>query len=134
MNLLTNWKIIHAKAPEDGRYVACIEGLVASSNPRFPSASLIRTSYLTSYEMHASSMLVITARRSEYLLGTRDPAEFLNEDFLRTILPERTQPPAPTPVFDAACSQVLAFADTDYAPDTPASGKAGNSNRSDQKK
>jgi hypothetical protein len=113
MNLLNNWKIIHAKAPEDGRYVACIEGLVASSNPRFPAASRIRTSYVTCYEMHGSSMAVITARRSEYLLGTRDPGEFLNEDFLKTILPERTQPPVATPVFDAAQSQLLATPEPD---------------------
>lgn len=110
MNVLNNWKIIHAKAPDDGRYVACIEGLVASSNPRFPAASVIRTSYLMSYEMHGATMAVITSRRSEYLLGTRHPDEFLNEDFLKSILPERSQAPTPAPAFDGVRSQIVAYA------------------------
>lgn len=111
-NVLNHWKIIHAKAPENGQYLACIEGEVASSNPRFPQASVIRTSYLTAYEIEATSFVVITARRSEYVLGTRDPLEFLTEDFLKSILPERkqVQPPAP---FDGAGSQIVAYNEID---------------------
>lgn len=113
MNILDNWKIIHAKAPEDGRYVACIEGLVASSNPRFPGSSVIRTSYLTGYERHGESLLVVTARRSEYLLGKRHPGEYLTEDFLKSFLPERKH--APAPVFDGVRSQIIAYAENEYA-------------------
>lgn len=117
MNILDNWKIIHAKAPDDGRYVACIEGMVASSNPRFPGSSIIRTSYVTSYEMHDESMLVITARRSEYLLGVRHPSEYLTEDFLKSFLPERTR--ATSEEFDAARSHVIAFTENEYARHDP---------------
>ncbi|MBT9522594.1 MAG: hypothetical protein IV101_17110 [Dechloromonas sp.] len=111
-NVLNHWKIIHAKAPENGQYLACIEGEVASSNPRFPQASIIRTSYLTAYEIEANSFVVITARRSEYVLGARDPLEFLTEDFLKTILPERKQAPSPS-TFDAEGSQIIAFRELD---------------------
>lgn len=111
-NVLNHWKIIHAKAPENGQYLACIEGEVASSNPRFPQASIIRTSYLTAYEIEANSFVVITARRSEYVLGIRDPLEFLTEDFLKSILPERKQAPSPSS-FDGADSQIIAFNDVD---------------------
>ncbi|MFZ2971951.1 MAG: hypothetical protein WA049_04870 [Ferribacterium limneticum] len=107
-NVLNHWKIIHAKAPENGQYLACIEGEVASSNPRFPQASIIRTSYLTAYEIDASAFIVITARRSEYVLGTRDPSEFLTEDFLKSILPERKQTPSPSS-FDAEGSQIIGY-------------------------
>ncbi|WP_310493378.1 hypothetical protein [Dechloromonas sp.] len=111
-NVLNHWKIIHAKAPENGQYLACIEGEVASSNPRFPQASIIRTSYLTAYEIEANSFVVITARRSEYVLGARDPLEFLTEDFLKTILPERKQATSPS-TFDAEGSQIIAFREQD---------------------
>ena len=119
-NVLNHWKIIHAKAPENGQYLACIEGEVASSNPRFPQASIIRTSYLTAYEIEAGSFVVITARRSEYVLGTRDPLEFLTEDFLKTILPERKQAPSPSS-FDGEGSQIIAFRELDSQND-PSSG------------
>jgi len=117
MNILNDWKIIHAKAPDDGRYVACIEGKVASSNPRFPGSSIIRTSHLTGYELHGGSMLVITARRSEYLLGRRHPGEYLSEDFLRSFLSERVNDPVSS--FDATSSQIVAYVENDY--ETPES-------------
>jgi len=120
MNILDDWKIIHAKAPEDGRYVACIEGKVASSNPRFPGSSVIRTSYLTGYEFHGDSMLVITMRRSEYLLGQRHPAEYLTEDFLKSFLSERVE--LPTPAFDAVHSQIIAYVESEYEPQVPNMG------------
>jgi len=111
-NVLNHWKIVHAKAPENGQYVACIEGEVASSNPRFPQASIIRTSYLTAYEIETNAFVVITARRSEYVLGTRHSAEFLTEDFLKSFLPERKQAPPPA-AFDGSGSQIITFADID---------------------
>ncbi|AXS81348.1 hypothetical protein [Dechloromonas sp. HYN0024] len=107
-NVLNHWKIIHAKASEDGQYVACIEGRVASSNPRFPQSSIIRTSYLTAYEIDNNKFVVITARRSEYVLGTRNTAEFLSEDFLKSFLPERKLAPVSAP-FDGAGSMVVAY-------------------------
>lgn len=119
-NVLNDWKIIHAKAPENGQYLACIEGEVASSNPRFPQASIIRTSYLSAYEIEAGLFVVITARRSEYVLGKRNPSEFLTEDFLKSILPERKQVPAPS-TFDAEDSQIVAFREIDSQND-PSSG------------
>jgi len=122
MNILDDWKIIHAKAPEDGRYVACIEGKVASSNPRFPGSSVIRTSYLTGYEFHGDAMLVITMRRSEYLLGTRHPAEYLTEDFLKSFLSERVE--LPTPAFDAVHSQIIAYVESDDEPRVPVMGES----------
>jgi hypothetical protein len=117
-NVLNRWKIIHAKAPENGQYLACIEGEVASSNPRYPQASIIRTSYLTAYEIEADSFVVITARRSEYVLGTRNTQEFLTEDFLKSILPERKQ--APSPAFDGAGSHIIGYMarDVDDTQDT----------------
>lgn len=125
MNILDDWKIIHAKAPEDGRYVACIEGKVASSNPRFPGASIIRTSYLTGYEIHDGFMLVITLRRSEYLLGRRHPSEYLTEDFLKSFLSERIELPSPT--FDAVHSQIVAYPNNEYEPELPGSVLPGDS-------
>jgi hypothetical protein len=119
-NVLNNWKIIHAKAPENGQYLACIEGEVASSNPRFPQASIIRTSYLTAYEIEANSFVVITARRSEYVLGKRDSSEFLTEDFLKSILSERKHAQSPS-TFDAEGSQIVAFREIDNQND-PSSG------------
>ncbi|MFH1660157.1 MAG: hypothetical protein ABIG35_12690 [Pseudomonadota bacterium] len=116
-NVLNHWKIIHAKAPENGQYLACIEGEVASSNPRFPQASIIRTSYLTAYEIEAGSFVVITARRSEYVLGPRDPLEFLTEDFLKSILPERKQVQSPS-TFDGAGSQIIAYNEIDRLNDS----------------
>ena len=107
-NVLNHWKIIHAKDSGNGQYVACIEGRVASSNPRFPQASIIRTSYLTAYEIAGESFVVITARRSEYVLGTRNTSEFLSEEFLKSFLPERKLAP-PTSPFDGVGSQILAY-------------------------
>lgn len=118
MNVLNNWKIIHSKTPDDGKYVACIEGLVASSNPRFPEASTIRTSYITCYEMQGSSMLVITVRGSEYLLGTSRPSERFAESFLKSILPERQRALLLIPKFDPATSHVISFAETEYGADS----------------
>jgi hypothetical protein len=111
-NVLNHWKIVHAKVPENGQYVACIEGQVASSNPRFPEASTIRTSYLTAYEIEANLFVVVTARRSEYVLGTRHPSEFLTEDFLKSFLPERKQAPPPL-AFDSASSQIIAYGENE---------------------
>lgn len=111
-NVLNQWKIVHSKAPEDGRYVACIEGQVNSSNPRFPKASVIRTSYLTAYLIEAGLFIVVTARRSEYVLGTRYSSEFLTQDFLKSFLPERKQVPA-SPGFDGVGSQIIAYRESD---------------------
>jgi hypothetical protein len=111
-NVLNHWKIVHAKAPEDGQYVACIEGQVASSNPRFPQSSIIRTSYLTAYEIDNDRFVVITARRSEYVLGTRNTSEFLTEDFLKSFLPKRNLAPIPS-AFDGAGSQIVAYREND---------------------
>jgi len=115
-NVLNHWKIIHAKSPENGQYLACIEGQVASSNPRYPQSSIIRTSYLTAYEIDANSFVVITARRSEYVLGSRNHLEFLTEDFLKSILPERKHAP-PSPAFDGAGSQIIGYSDRDAQDD-----------------
>jgi hypothetical protein len=120
MNILNSWKIIHSKMPDDGRYVPCIEGLVASSNPRFPEASTIRTSYLTCYEMQGASMVVITARGSEYLLATSKPSERFAESFLKSILPERQQAPQLIPKFDPATSHVIALPETEFEGNAPA--------------
>ncbi len=111
-NVIDHWKIIHAKAASSGQYIACIEGLVASSNPRYPQPSSIRTSYLTAYEIEGDTFVVITARRSEYALGTRNPAEFLTEDFLKSVLPERKRAAAPSP-FDGAGTQITACTESD---------------------
>lgn len=111
-NVIDHWKIIHAKAASSGQYIACIEGLVASSNPRYPQPSSIRTSYLTAYEIEGDTFVVITARRSEYALGTRNPAEFLTEDFLKSILPKRKRAAAPSP-FDGAGTQITTCTEAD---------------------
>jgi hypothetical protein len=115
-NVLNHWKIVHAKAPENGQYVACIEGQVASSNPRFPQSSIIRTSYLTAYEIEGHRFVVITARRSEYVLGTRNTSEFLSEEFLMSFLPERKTAPPPS-AFDGVGSQIVAYRETDNQDD-----------------
>lgn len=120
-NVLNDWKIVHAKAPDGGQYVACIEGQVASSNPRFPQASVIRTSYLTAYEVDADRFVVITARRSEYVLGTRSTAEFLSEDFLKSFLPERKHAPQAA-AFDGVGSQIVAYSDAQNLDDPSFTG------------
>ena len=109
MHVLNNWKVIHTKAPDDGRYVACVEGYVQGVNPRFPGSSRIRTSFLTSYEIQGSSLVVVTSRGSEYLLGTPSPGEYLTEDFLKSFLPDRKH--VQTPMFDAAPTQILPYAE-----------------------
>jgi len=120
-NVIDQWKIIHAKAPDNSQYIACIEGLVASSNPRYPQPSSIRTSYLTAYEIEGDTFVVITARRSEYALGTRHPAEFLSEDFLKSVLPERKRAAAPSP-FDGAGTQITAYTEADSQDAPPPAG------------
>lgn len=107
MHVLNNWKVIHAKAPEDGRYVACIEGYVDGVNPRFPGASRVRTSYLTAYEIEGSALIVVTARGSEYRLGTPSPGEYLTADFLKSFLPNRSLVRAPA--FDATPTQIVSY-------------------------
>jgi hypothetical protein len=123
-NVIDRWKIIHAKAPENGQYIACIEGQVASSNPRYPQPSSIRTSYLTAYEIEGGTFVVITARRSEYALGTRHPSEFLTEDFLKSVLPERKRAAAPSP-FDGAGTQITAYMEPD-SQEAPTQAGAGD--------
>lgn len=111
INTLRNWKFVHAHAPDDGRYVACIEGEVLGTNSRFPSSSVIRTSYLTCYEVHGASMLVVTVRGSEYLLGSPRPGEHLPPEFLKSFLPERKEAPAPR--FDGIRTQIITAAETE---------------------
>lgn len=107
INTLNNWNVVHGKAPDDGRAVVCIEGDVISTNPRFPKASRIRTSYLICYEMHASSMVVVTIHGSEYLLGNPAPSESRSLEFFKGVLTERKRGPAPQ--FNAVQTQVIAF-------------------------
>lgn len=119
IHVLNNWKVVHTKAQDDGRYLACIEGAVMGTNPRFPGASIIRTSYLVAYEMHASSMVVVTARGSEYLLGKPHATEYLTQDFFKTFLSERKEAPAPN--FDGTRSHVVAHVDNKVRNDAPLS-------------
>ena len=107
MHTLNNWKVIHAKAPDTGRYVACVEGEVQGTNPRFPKASIIRTSHVTAYEVQGESMIVVTARGSEYRLGKPHPEEKLSQSFFKSFLPERKAPEASA--FDGAQSHVIGF-------------------------
>lgn len=110
MHILNNWKVLKLAA-EDGKQLICIEGRVHGSNPRFQGSSLIRTSYVTCYQMNASSMVITTAHGSEYLLGKPDPSEQCTEQFLMDCLPEKKQaPPAP---FDGVHTQVMPSARDD---------------------
>lgn len=118
INTLNNWKIVHGNAPDDGRYVACLEAEVLGTNPRFPSASIIRTSFLTCYEMRDSAMVVVTLRGSEYVLGNPRPSEYLTPDFLKSFLPERKL--APPPEFDGTQSHVVAYVENEYENSRPA--------------
>ena len=110
INTLNNWNVVHGNSPDDGRYVACIEGEVLSTNSRFPKASRIRTSYLTYYEMHASSMVVVTVHGSEYLLGNPGSSEYLALEFFKRFLPERKG--APVPEFDGVRTHVIAYTES----------------------
>ena len=111
INTLNNWKVVHGNSPENGKYVASLEGEVLGTNSRFPAASIIRTSYLTCYEMRESSMVVVTVRGSEYLLGKPSPSEYLPPEFLKSFLPERKGELAPE--FDGMQSHIVAYAETD---------------------
>jgi hypothetical protein len=85
MNILNNWKTLELITREGERLV-CIEGRVYGSNPRFPSSSHIRTSPLTGHRFESNSMVVMTKRGSEYLLGKPDPAEtFAQQRLMRRL-------------------------------------------------
>ena len=107
INTLNNWKVVHGKAPDDSRDVVCIEGNVLSTNARFPNASRIRTSYLICYEMHASSMVVVTIHGSEYLLGNPAPSESRPLEFFKQFLAERKR--GTVPQFDGVQTQLISY-------------------------
>jgi hypothetical protein len=107
MHILNNWKVLKLTAP-DGRPLICIEGRVYGSKPRFPCSSLIRTSSVTCYQVEASSMIIVTSRGSEYLLGKSDPSEPFTEQLLMDCLPKREQ--APPARFDGVQTQIISYA------------------------
>ncbi|WP_300454387.1 hypothetical protein [Accumulibacter sp.] len=85
MNILNNWKTLEL-VTRDGEQLVCIEGRVYGSNPRFPSSSHIRTSPITGYSFQSNSMVVMTKRGSEYLLGKPDPSEtFAQQRLIRRL-------------------------------------------------
>jgi len=85
MNILNSWRTLELITSEGERLV-CIEGRVYGSNPRFPSSSHIRTSPVTGHRFESNSMVVMTKRGSEYLLGKPDPAEtFAQQRLMRRL-------------------------------------------------
>jgi hypothetical protein len=107
MHILNNWKVLKVAAP-DGRTLICIEGRVYGSKPRFPCSSLIRTSSVVGYQQEASSLVIITSRGSEYLLGKPHSAESFTEQQLMDCLPKKEQ--APRAKFDARQTQIIGAA------------------------
>jgi len=104
MHILNNWKVLKVAAP-DGKSLICIEGRVYGSNPRFPHSALIRTSSVTCYQREASSMVIITSRGSEYLLGRPDPSEPHAEQVLVDCLPQKVEAVAAR--YDGLRTQVI---------------------------
>ncbi|MBE2260044.1 MAG: hypothetical protein H6942_11570 [Candidatus Accumulibacter sp.] len=94
MNILNNWKTLEL-VTRDGETLVCIEGRVYGSNPRFPSSSHIRTSPVTGYSFESNSMVVMTKRGSEYLLGKADPSEtFAQQRLMRRLSRLGQKPPS----------------------------------------
>jgi len=106
MNILNNWKTLELLTRE-GETLVCIEGRVYGSNPRFPSSSHIRTSPLIGYSFEASSMVVLTKRGSEYLLGKPDSSQPFAQQRLMRRLSRISQ--ASTPGFDELESQITGY-------------------------
>ncbi|WP_300341892.1 hypothetical protein [Accumulibacter sp.] len=93
MNILNNWKTLEL-VTRDGETLVCIEGRVYGKNPRFPSSSHIRTSPITGYSFESNSMVVMTRRGSEYLLGKADSSEAFAQQRLMRRLSRLGQKPA----------------------------------------
>ncbi|HRF13593.1 MAG: hypothetical protein ABTS16_09990 [Candidatus Accumulibacter phosphatis] len=103
MNILNNWKMLDL-ITRDGESLVCVEGRVYGSNPRFPTSSCIRTSPVTGYRVDANSMVIMTKRGSEYLLGKPDPSQtFAQQRLIRRLL--RLQQTA-APGFDSLETQL----------------------------
>ncbi|HPU81831.1 hypothetical protein [Accumulibacter sp.] len=108
MNILNNWKMLDF-VTRDGEALVCIEGRVYGNNPRFPSSSHIRTSPVMGYSLDSNSMVVMTRRGSEYLLGKPDPSEtFAQQRLIRRLT--RLHPTA-EPGFNALESQLTGFSE-----------------------
>ncbi|WP_291994550.1 hypothetical protein [Candidatus Accumulibacter sp. ACC003] len=93
MNILNNWKTLELITRE-GETLVCIEGRVYGKNPRFPSSSHIRTSPVTGYSFESNSMVVMTRRGSEYLLGKPDSSETFAQQRLMRRLSRLGQKPS----------------------------------------
>ncbi len=116
MNILNNWKMLEL-VTRDGEALACIEGRVYGSNPRFPISSHIRTSPVTGYSLNSNSMVIMTKRGSEYLLGKPDPSQPFAQQHLMRRLSRLHQTSAPS--FDALESQLTGFNETIENPTGP---------------
>jgi hypothetical protein len=106
MNILNDWKMLDL-VTRDGEALVCIEGRVYGSNPRFPSSSHIRTSPITGYSLNASSMVVLTKRGSEYLLGKPASSQTFAQQRLMRRLSRLNE--APAAAFNALESQLTGF-------------------------
>ncbi len=106
MNILNDWKMLDL-VTRDGEALVCIEGRVYGSNPRFPSSSHIRTSPITGYSLNANSMVVITKRGSEYLLGKPASSQTFAQQRLMRRLSRLNE--APASAFNALESQLTGF-------------------------
>ena len=106
MNILNNWKMLDL-VTRDGEALVCIEGRVYGSNPRFPTSSHIRTSPITGYSLNSNSMVIMTKRGSEYLLGKPDPSQAFAQQRLMRRLSRLNQ--ASAAGFNALESQLTGF-------------------------
>ncbi len=103
MNILNNWKMLDL-ITRDGESLVCVEGRVYGNNPRFPTSSCIRTSPVTGYRVDANSMVIMTKRGSEYLLGKPDPSQtFAQQRLIRRLL---RQEQTAAPSFDSLETQL----------------------------
>ncbi|MCB1931559.1 hypothetical protein [Accumulibacter sp.] len=108
MNILNNWKTLELITRE-GEMLVCIEGRVYGSNPRFPSSSHIRTSPVTGYAFESNSMVVMTKRGSQYLLGKPDPSEtFAQQRLMRRLARLGQKPPS---TFNELDTQLTGYVD-----------------------
>ena len=110
MNILNNWKMLDL-VTRDGEALVCIEGRVYGSNPRFPTSSHIRTSPITGYSLNSNSMVIMTKRGSEYLLGKPDPSQAFAQQRLMRRLSRLNQ--ASAAGFNALESQLTGFEESD---------------------
>lgn len=93
MNILNSWITLELITREGERLV-CIEGSVHGTNPRFPAASRIRTSPVTGYHFEAHSMVIMTRRGSEYMLGKPDASQtFAQQRLMRRLSQLGQNPP-----------------------------------------